>query len=81
MSQSLQALLNEHDELTRQLESATFMLDRINETLAEDQRTLETHHAARCEIAATKAVLEARLTDIDFELQRQAEEAEDEHLV
>lgn len=74
MSQSLQTLLNEHEELTRQIESARFMLGNINATIREDQETLETHLAAKVEIASGKAVLEARLVDLEFEIERHAPE-------
>lgn len=80
MSQSLQSLLVEQDDLTRQIESARFMLENINATIREDQQALETHWAAKVEIAAGKAVMEARLVDLEFELERQQtpEEIDDE---
>lgn len=73
---AVQDLLNEREQLEREVESGRFMLERINDTLLEDQKTLSTHHAARVEIACGLAVREARLEAINDDLLALADEVE-----
>ncbi len=78
---AVKELLREREQLEREIESARFMLDNINKTLLEDQKTLNTHHSARVEIACGLAVREARLEAINDELLGLADEVEgDERL-
>jgi len=75
---AVQQLLDEREQLEREIESSKFMLERINETLREDQRLLDTHHAARVEIASTLAVKEALLEQVNDDLLALADAAEGE---
>jgi hypothetical protein len=77
----VQQLLDEREQLEREVESGRFMLDNINRTLLEDQKVLDAHHGARVEVACGLAVSEARLEAIDDELLALADEVEgDERL-
>jgi hypothetical protein len=77
----VQQLLDEREQLEREVESGKFMLDNINKTLVEDQKIMNAHHGARVEIAVGIAVREARLEAINDELLALADEVEgDERL-
>jgi hypothetical protein len=73
---AVQDLLNEREQLEREIESGRFMLDNINKTLLEDQKMINAHHGARVEIACGLAVREARLEAINDELLALADEVE-----
>lgn len=78
---AVQDLLNEREQLEREVESGRFMLERINDSLLEDQKMMNAHHGARVEIAVGIAVREARLEAINDELLALADEVEgDERL-
>lgn len=78
---AVKELLNEREQLEREIESGRFMLDNINKSLLEDQKMINAHHSARVEIACGLAVREARLEAVNDELLALADEVEgDERL-
>lgn len=74
MTRPVTVLLDELDVLRFQKAEADEALANINRSLEQDEAILQAHHAARCEISAARAVIEARLVDLEFEIERQMPE-------
>jgi hypothetical protein len=68
LSKPIKEFLDEHDLLRFQKAEAERMLVEINKSIEEDQRVLDAHHSARVEIASARAVIDARLTDLEFQI-------------
>jgi hypothetical protein len=82
MTRPLSVLLDELDLLQFQRAEADEALKNINRSLEEDARITEAHHGARCEIAGARAVIDARISDLEHEITAQMpEEVDDEQLV